>query len=85
MVPVFLSLTGTGVSSGDKLFIAWFGPRGLASIVFTGIVLNEGITGGGTLAATAVWTIVLSVVAHGLTAGPLAAALAERDGSPSTE
>jgi sodium/hydrogen antiporter len=84
MVPVFLSLTGTGLSSGDKLFIGWFGPRGLASIVFTIIVLNEGITGGGTLAATAVWTIVLSVVAHGLTAGPLAAAFAKRDGSPST-
>ena len=71
------------MSSGDKLFIGWFGPRGLASIVFTVIVLNEGITGGGTLAATAVWTIVLSVVAHGLTAGPLAAAFAKRDGSPS--
>jgi sodium/hydrogen antiporter len=33
MVPVFLSLTGTGLSSADKLFIGWFGPRGLASIV----------------------------------------------------
>ena len=50
--------------------------------MFTVIVLNEGVTGGGTLAATAVWTIVLSVVAHGLTAGPLAAALAKHDGSP---
>ena len=52
--------------------------------MFTIIVLNEGVAGGGTLAATAVWTIVLSIVAHGLTAGPLAAALAKHDGSPST-
>jgi sodium/hydrogen antiporter len=84
MVPVVLSLTGTGLSSADKLFIGWFGPRGLASIVFTVIVLNEGVAGGGTLAATAVWTILLSIVAHGLTAGPLAAALAKHEGSPST-
>jgi NhaP-type Na+/H+ or K+/H+ antiporter len=84
MVPVFLSLTGTGLSSRDKLFIGWFGPRGLASIVFTVIALNEGVAGGGTLAATAVWTIVLSVVAHGLTAGPFAAALAKHESFPST-
>jgi NhaP-type Na+/H+ or K+/H+ antiporter len=54
MLPVFLSLAGTGLSSADKLFIGWFGPRGLASIVFTVIVLNEGVAGGGRLAATAV-------------------------------
>jgi NhaP-type Na+/H+ or K+/H+ antiporter len=83
MVPVFLSLTGTGLPSRDKLFIGWFGPRGLASIVFTVIVLNEGVAGGGTLAATAVWTILLSIVAHGLTAGPLAAALAKHERFPS--
>jgi NhaP-type Na+/H+ or K+/H+ antiporter len=47
-------------------------------------VLNEGVAGGGTLAATAVWTILLSIVAHGLTARPLAATLANHDRSPST-
>jgi sodium/hydrogen antiporter len=38
IAPVFLSLLGTGMSAGTKLFIGWFGPRGLASIVFAIIV-----------------------------------------------
>jgi NhaP-type Na+/H+ or K+/H+ antiporter len=41
MLPVFLVLTGTGLRVDEKLFMGWFGPRGLASIVFGVIVLNE--------------------------------------------
>ena len=73
MLPVFLSLTGTGLSLADKLFLGWFGPRGLASIVFIVIVLNEHLPGGETLKQTVVWTVILSVLAHGLSANPLAA------------
>ena len=62
----------------EKLFMGWFGPRGLASIVFAVIVLNEHLPGGGTIAMTVVCTIVLSIVAHGLSANPLVAALAAR-------
>jgi NhaP-type Na+/H+ or K+/H+ antiporter len=62
----------------EKLFMGWFGPRGLASIVFAVIVLNEHLTGGGTIAMTVVCTIMLSVIAHGLSANPLVAALAVR-------
>lgn len=78
MAPVFLALTGSGLSPIDKLFVGWFGPRGLASIVFAILVLDAGVRGGGVVVATAAWTIILSVVAHGLTAGPLAAALGRR-------
>ncbi len=43
MLPVFLSLTGMGVSTEGKLFMGWFGPRGLASVVFAVIVVNANV------------------------------------------
>jgi len=73
MLPVFLALAGMELSVPDKLFLGWFGPRGLASIVFVVIVLNANLAGAETIAATVVWTIILSVLAHGLSANPLAA------------
>jgi NhaP-type Na+/H+ or K+/H+ antiporter len=75
MLPVFLSLLGMRLSIHEKLFIGWFGPRGLASIVFGVIVLHEHLPGGDTIIITVISTIVLSVVAHGLSANPLVAAL----------
>ena len=76
MRPVFMSLTGTGETVQSKLFLGWFGPRGLASIVFAIIVLNANLPGGDTLALTVVCTVILSIFAHGLTANPLARAFA---------
>jgi NhaP-type Na+/H+ or K+/H+ antiporter len=78
MLPVFLVLAGLKLQSNEKLFMGWFGPRGLASIVFAVIVLNEHLPGGGTIAMTVVCTIALSVIAHGLSANPLVAVLAAR-------
>ena len=78
MLPVFLTLAGMNLRTDEKLFMGWFGPRGLASIVFAVIVLNEKLPGGGTIAMTVVCTILLSVVAHGLSANPLVAALVAR-------
>jgi NhaP-type Na+/H+ or K+/H+ antiporter len=78
MLPVFLSLAGTQLRTDEKLFMGWFGPRGLASIVFAVIVLNEHLPGGDTIVLTAVCTIVLSILAHGLTANPLVGVLAAR-------
>jgi NhaP-type Na+/H+ or K+/H+ antiporter len=78
MLPVFLSLTGMGVSTEGKLFIGWFGPRGLASIVFAVIVLNANVPNSGTIAATAVCTIMLSILAHGISANPWAKGFGER-------
>jgi NhaP-type Na+/H+ or K+/H+ antiporter len=71
MVPIFLSLIGSGLSLPAKLFLGWFGPRGLASIVFGIIVVNERLPGEETLVLTVVCTVLLSVVAHGLSANPL--------------
>jgi len=78
MLPIFIALTGTGESTTSKLFLGWFGPRGLASIVFAIIVLNRGVEGGSLLAMTVVCTVALSVFAHGLSANPLARWLGPR-------
>src|SRR6185312_2356559 len=61
--------------------MGWFGLRGLASVVFTLLALVELQAAGkpvDTLVATATWTIVLSVILHGLTAQPLSAWYARR-------
>jgi sodium/hydrogen antiporter len=71
MLPVFLCLIGTRTSTMDKLFIGWFGPRGLATIVFAVLVLDEKLPGNDTIMLAAGWTVLLSVAAHGATANPL--------------
>ena len=63
------------MSAANKLFIGWFGPRGLASIVFAVIVFDAGLPGRSTLAVTASFTVLLSVIAHGMTANPLVTAI----------
>jgi NhaP-type Na+/H+ or K+/H+ antiporter len=75
MLPVALSLLGLGLRPSTWLFMGWFGPRGLASVVFTLVVLEHLQSGSAQtpLVQVATWTILLSVVAHGVTAGPLAA------------
>lgn len=78
MVPVFLVLIGMNLRTDEKLFMGWFGPRGLASIVFAVIVLNRHLPGGGTIAMTVVCTITLSIIAHGISANPLVAVLVAR-------
>ena len=80
MLPIFLSLTGTGESTSSKLFLGWFGPRGLASIVFAVIVLNEGVPGGQFIAMVVVLTVSLSLIAHGVSANPLANRLGKKEG-----
>jgi sodium/hydrogen antiporter len=80
MLPVFISLTDMGVSIEGKLFMGWFGPRGLASIVFGVIVVNANLPNSGPIAMTVVCTIILSILAHGITANPWAKAFGERGG-----
>jgi NhaP-type Na+/H+ or K+/H+ antiporter len=70
MVPVLLSLSGTGLAAKDKLFIGWFGPRGLASIVFAVMAVDAEVPGKETIGLVVSVTILLSVIAHGLSAKP---------------
>ena len=72
MLPVVLSLSGTGLSGKDKYFIAWFGPRGIASVLYLEmVILDLGVEGHETLLSVVVLTVLLSVFAHGLSAQPL--------------
>jgi NhaP-type Na+/H+ or K+/H+ antiporter len=71
MLPVALAMMGTGMRRVTVGFLGWFGPRGLASIVFVLILLQETDLPERSLMLTVVtWTVALSVYAHGLTAGP---------------
>jgi NhaP-type Na+/H+ or K+/H+ antiporter len=84
MLPVMLCLIGIKMRANSKMFLGWFGPRGLASIVFIVIVLEENLPGSDTLVAVVTWTVVLSIIAHGVSAVPLAnkyaKSVADRDG-----
>ena len=83
MVPVLVSLWGrTELSFADRTFIGWFGPRGLATIVFVVMALDAELPGGETIASAAVVTIFLSVVLHGVTANPFVRALARTRQKP---
>jgi len=78
MLPVYLSLIGKHLQTDTVLFIGWFGPRGLASIVFAVMVAAQHLAGNNTILTTVAWTILLSVVAHGLTANILASRYGSR-------
>ncbi len=81
IVPIFLSLTGIGESVSSRLFLGWFGPRGLASIVFAIIVINAELPGAEFLALVVICTVFLSLVAHGISANPLAKWLSRKEGN----
>jgi sodium/hydrogen antiporter len=73
MAPVAVALAGSSMRRPTVGFIGWFGPRGLASIVFA-LMLEEdgGVTHADTVMTTVFVTVGLSVLLHGLTAAPLA-------------
>jgi len=72
ILPVALSLIKTGLKPNSILFIGWFGPRGLASIVLLLITLNEApdLPGLQTIAVAVSTTVLISVFAHGISANP---------------
>jgi NhaP-type Na+/H+ or K+/H+ antiporter len=73
ILPVALVLVGAGLDRKTVLFIGWFGPRGLASLVFALLAVEElGPRADPAVVAIAI-TVFLSVLAHGLSAAPLAA------------
>ena len=73
ILPVAIAMAGSRAKWQTVAFLGWFGPRGLASIVFAVITVQGAhLTGAATILLTAYLTIGLSVVAHGITAAPLA-------------
>src|SRR4051794_38869896 len=74
MLPVAIAMLGTRARPPTLAFMGWFGPRGLASIVFGVIVVEESNLPHEHLIVVAIYlTVGLSVFAHGVTAAPLAA------------
>jgi NhaP-type Na+/H+ or K+/H+ antiporter len=87
MLPVAVVLTGTRLGRSTVAFVGWFGPRGLASVVFALLALEDlGEKAAGPEVAVISVTVLLSVIAHGVTAEPLAeryaAALARTAAGP---
>lgn len=80
MIPVALSLIGTNIGLDSILFIGWFGPRGLASIVLALLALSElnVFPGDTTFLLVVLITVLISVFAHGFTASPLSNLYARR-------
>jgi NhaP-type Na+/H+ or K+/H+ antiporter len=73
MIPIALSLVGSGVRLPTQLFLGWFGPRGLASILFVLLILEESaVPHRSELLVITVITVALSTLLHGITAAPLA-------------
>jgi NhaP-type Na+/H+ or K+/H+ antiporter len=72
MVPVALALLGSGFDRYSVAFIGWFGPRGLASVIFALLALEDLGPAAQEVTATIALTVLLSVGAHGLTARPFA-------------
>ena len=72
ILPVAVSLIKTGLKPNSILFMGWFGPRGLASIVLLLITLNEApdLPGLQTIAVAVTITVLISVFAHGISANP---------------
>jgi len=72
MLPVALALTGGRLGRGAVAFVGWFGPRGLASVVFALLALEDLDHAAEPAITVIAFTVLLSVVAHGLSANPLA-------------
>jgi NhaP-type Na+/H+ or K+/H+ antiporter len=72
MLPVAIALAGTGLARSTVLFMGWFGPRGLASIVLGLVYIDQAasLPGGATLRHAIMATVLFSIVAHGLSALP---------------
>jgi NhaP-type Na+/H+ or K+/H+ antiporter len=72
MIPVAIAMIGSRAQRPTVLFLGWFGPRGLASIVFGVVVIEaSGLPHTGDLVVAVTSTVALSVLAHGVTAAPL--------------
>jgi len=72
ILPVWLSMRKTGVQRSSKIFLGWFGPRGLSSVVLGLIYLKEKahLPGEDTIILAVIATVLLSIFAHGISAAP---------------
>lgn len=77
-VAVWVALAGTGIDRDEKAFMAWFGPKGVATMTFSLLVLSKGIPQGERIFNLAALVVLCSIVLHGVTDTPGAEWLARR-------
>ncbi len=65
-VAVFAALAGTATDIPTRAFMSWFGPKGVATMTFSILVLSEGIARGSTIFNLAALTVFASIIAHGV-------------------
>lgn len=68
MLPVAIATLRTGLAPATVVYVGWFGPRGLASLVFAGVVVEAAIPGSTIITDVVLLTVAISLVAHGVTA-----------------
>jgi NhaP-type Na+/H+ or K+/H+ antiporter len=76
-VAIGLVLRHAPVSRRARLFIGWFGPRGLSSLLFGLLLVSEGVPGSEQILALVGMVVIISVVLHGISAAPLAASYSQ--------
>jgi NhaP-type Na+/H+ or K+/H+ antiporter len=69
-VAIFISLIGTRTDGAERAFMAWFGPKGVATMTFALLVLAEPTASGERIADIAALAVFVSILAHGLTDHP---------------
>jgi sodium/hydrogen antiporter len=78
-IAVFVALAGTEVDTAGKAFMAWFGPKGVATMTFALFVLGSTVPNGEQVAVIAAVTVFISIIAHGVTDQPGAEWIGRRE------
>jgi len=69
-VAIFTALAGTGVPRVDKVFMSWFGPKGVATITFSLLILSHNVRGAGRIFDLAALAVFTSILVHGASETP---------------
>ena len=83
-IAIWISLAGAGIDTATKGFMAWFGPKGVATMTFSILVLGQPIAEGERIFNLAALVVFCSIIVHGLTDTPGSEWLATRRGVPET-
>jgi NhaP-type Na+/H+ or K+/H+ antiporter len=83
-IAIWIALVGTGLDAATKGFMAWFGPKGVATMTFSILVLGQPIAEGERIFNLAALVVFCSIILHGLTDTPGSEWLANRRGEPET-
>jgi len=69
-IAIFTALAGTSVPRPDRIFMSWFGPKGVATIAFSLLILSRGVQGSERIFDLAALAVFVSIIVHGATEAP---------------